>query len=112
MPYTEYDNIRSRDKFSVGQTVEFGRENGEWTRGIIVKMNSSKAKVQTTTPRGHGRGSAVGNVWSVPYFMMRPVSNETQTPPDVSEVAAAYQKLSDKNKNVVMAFIQKALCAS
>jgi len=59
----------------VGMVVEFGRENGEWTRGEIVKINPSKAKVKTLENRGAGRGSHEGAVWSVPYSMMRPFSH-------------------------------------
>ena len=59
----------------VGMIVEFGRENGEWTRGEIVKINPAKAKVKTLENRGSGRGSHEGAVWGVPYSMMRPFSH-------------------------------------
>lgn len=55
----------------VGMVVEFGRENGEWIRGEIVKINPSKAKIKTLESRGTGRGGFAGAVWSVPYEMMR-----------------------------------------
>lgn len=54
----------------VGMKVRFGRGNGQWTLGEIVKINPTKAKVKTLESRGHGRGSDVGAVWSVPYSMM------------------------------------------
>lgn len=55
----------------VGMVVEFGRENGEWTRGEIIKINPSKAKVRTLESRGKSRGGFEGSVWAVPYSMMR-----------------------------------------
>lgn len=61
----------------VGMVVEFGRENGEWTKGEIVKINPSKAKVRTLEVRGNGRGSQPGTVWSVPYSLMRPAGAST-----------------------------------
>lgn len=60
----------------VGMIVEFGRQGGEWTRGTIVKINPTKAKVKTLETRGQGRGSFVGAEWSVPYSMMRPATSE------------------------------------
>lgn len=58
----------------VGMVVEFGRQNGEWTKGEVVKINPTKAKIKTLETRGSGRGCAVGTVWSVPYSMMRSAS--------------------------------------
>lgn len=58
----------------VGMEVIFGRGNGEQTRGIIVKINRAKAKVQTTENRGSK--SQAGAVWSVPYSLMTPANGE------------------------------------
>lgn len=63
----------------VGMVVEFGRENGEWTKGEIVKINPSKAKIKTLESRGNGRGSQPGTVWSVPYSLMRAVGHSVPT---------------------------------
>jgi len=60
----------------VGMIVEFGRDNGEWTKGQVVKINPTKAKVKTLETRGTGRGSFAGAVWSVPYSMMRAVGDD------------------------------------
>jgi hypothetical protein len=60
----------NRDECRVGMIVEFGRENGERTKGIIVKMNPKKAKVRILESRGAGRGSEAGSQWGVPYSMM------------------------------------------
>lgn len=62
-----------REQCSVGMMVMFGRPNGSQTLGKIVKMNPSKAKVETLEERGTGRGSSVGAVWTVPYSLMNPV---------------------------------------
>lgn len=70
----------------VGMVVEFGRRSGEWTRGEIVKINPTKAKVKTLETRGAGRGSFVGAVWSVPYSMMRAVDAQ----PSAEDFPTAY----------------------
>lgn len=54
----------------MGMEVVFGRGNGEQTRGVIVKINRTKAKVQTNENRGR---TAAGAVWGVPYSLMEPV---------------------------------------
>lgn len=64
-----------REECRVGMVVEFGRDSGEWTRGTIIKVNPTKAKVKTLEARGSGRGSFVGAEWSVPYSMMRPATS-------------------------------------
>lgn len=55
----------------VGMEVLFGRGNGEYTRGIVEKMNRVKAKVRTNENRG---STVAGTVWSVPYALMNPSS--------------------------------------
>lgn len=65
----------------VGMVVEFGRENGEWTKGEIVKINPAKAKVKTLEARGAGRGGFAGALWSVPYSLMRPVGSNPADEP-------------------------------
>lgn len=60
----------------VGMEVIFGRGNGEYTRGIIEKMNRVKAKVRTTENRGK---TSSGTVWSVPYSLLQ-IANESTTP--------------------------------
>jgi len=73
IPSPPEDKEMLREDCRVGMVVEFGRENGEWTKGEIVKMNPMKAKVKTLEQRGNGRGSQVGTEWGVPYSMMRPL---------------------------------------
>lgn len=64
----------------VGMEVIFGRGNGEYTRGVVVKTNRAKAKVQISESRGSRSGP--GALWNVPYSLMRPAdeSNVTQPP--------------------------------
>ena len=59
-----------KNECKVGDTVFFGRANGEKTEGVIVKLNAKKAKVRTT--EGRGRAHAVGSEWGVPYPMLTP----------------------------------------
>lgn len=60
----------TKNDFRQGMKVIFGRENGEHTLGIIEKMNPMKAKVKTLEDRG--TRTIAGQVWSVPYSMMKP----------------------------------------
>jgi hypothetical protein len=50
--------------------VYFGRSRGEQTLGKITKLNPTKAKVETLETRGHNR--PIGQLWNVPYDLMRP----------------------------------------
>lgn len=61
----------------IGMKVRFGRGNGQWTLGEIVKINPTNAKVKTLESRGNGRGSEAGAVWGVPYSMMLPADGTT-----------------------------------
>jgi hypothetical protein len=63
----------NREECRVGMNVIFGNNSGEKTRGIVVKVNPTKAKVQTTENRGHRHG--VGTVWSVPYPLLQMVDS-------------------------------------
>lgn len=58
----------------MGMEVMFGRGNGEMTRGVVVKINRAKAKVQTIENRGR---TTAGAVWTVPYSLMSPVNGTT-----------------------------------
>lgn len=54
-----------REDAKIGMTVVFGRENGEKTEGVIIKMNLKTAKVKTTTARGYREAGKIFNVdWS------------------------------------------------
>lgn len=61
----------------VGMEVIFGRGNGEYTRGVIEKINRVKAKVRTLESRGSK--SPAGAVWGVPYSLMM-LAGASQTP--------------------------------
>lgn len=63
----------------VGMEVIFGRGNGEYTRGVIEKINRVKAKVRTLENRGSR--SQAGTVWGVPYSLMQPAGAGASTQP-------------------------------
>jgi uncharacterized lipoprotein YmbA len=67
----------NHSNFKLGDEVLFGRPNGEKTRGIIVKLNPKKAKVQTLENRGRNRSRGAGVTWSVPYSLMTHASQGT-----------------------------------
>lgn len=58
-----------RHEAIIGRKVLFGRTTGEQTLGILVKLNNVKAKVQTL--EGRGKRATPGQIWHVPYQMMR-----------------------------------------
>lgn len=60
-----------REMCRIGMIVEFGRENGEKTRGEVVKLNRKMAKVKILEARG--RNSEAGAVWNVGYGLMAEV---------------------------------------
>lgn len=55
----------------VGMVIEFGRQNGEKTRGEVIKLNPKMAKVRIFEARG--RNSGAGAVWNVGYGLMTEV---------------------------------------
>lgn len=57
----------------VGMRVSFGRETGEKTTGVVVKINGKKAKIRTDEARGK---FPAGAVWSVPYSMLSPIGED------------------------------------
>ncbi len=59
----------NRNNFKVGDKVYFGRPNGQQTLGVIEKLNLAKAKVKTLEARG--QRVTAGEVWGVPYSLMR-----------------------------------------
>lgn len=75
----------------VGMEVLFGRGNGEYTRGIIEKMNRVKAKVRTLENRGK---SIAGEVWSVPYSLMT-IANGTSNPTVSAPQPISYNPFQD-----------------
>lgn len=68
-----------REQCQVGMIIEFGKGNGEWTKGEIIKINPKMAKVKTLESRGHGAGGFAGAVWSVSYALMRPLNGTANT---------------------------------
>jgi hypothetical protein len=89
-----------REECRVGLVVEFGRENGERTKGVIVKMNPKKAKIRIIESRGAGRGSHSGSVWGVPYSMMIAVQDAT------TDTAITMQSFAQPDNPAFKAFAQ------
>ena len=56
--------------FKVGDTVLFGRTNGEKTRGRITKVNSKSYKVTTLESRGTRSQYTSGGSWRVPHSLV------------------------------------------
>ena len=90
----------TREDCRIGMIVEFGRENGERTKGVIVKMNPKKAKVRILESRGEGRGSQSGSVWGVPYSMMIAVQDA------ITETEIAMQSFAQPDNPAFKAFAQ------
>lgn len=94
-----------REDCRIGMIVEFGRENGERTKGVIAKMNPKKAKVRIIETRGSGRGSDAGSQWGVPYGMMAAVQDAT------TEAAVIMQSFANPGNPAVKAFAQAKIVA-
>lgn len=60
-----------KEQCKIGMIIEFGRNNGEKTRGEVVKINPKMAKVKILEDRG--RNSQKGAVWNVGYSLMTEV---------------------------------------
>ena len=56
----------------VGMLVVFGRDN-ELTRGKIMKLNPTRARVESLEQRGE---QPSGSRFNVPYFLMRSVEDD------------------------------------
>lgn len=54
----------------VGDSVLFGRGKGEKTRGTVMKVNRTKAKVRQDEARGLQKSHKVGTVWTVPFNLL------------------------------------------
>jgi hypothetical protein len=101
----------TRNGFSVGQKVYFGRRQGERTLGRIVKRNPNRAKVEQLEERGKVKSHAVGTVWTVPYGLLSPVAADTPatpsgggyTPPPVNPAAGepTRQRMIDAAQRVL-----------
>lgn len=89
-----------RDECNLKMRVYFGRANGEKTLGEVIKMNPTKAKVQTLEERGNGRGSTTGAIWSVPYSMMTPADGETAA--IVVKPALAYNMFQPREDQLII----------
>ena len=62
--------MADKKDLSVGQTVYFGRPNGEKTKGKVVKVNRTKVKVEQLEQRGTYKAHPVGSVWTVPFKLI------------------------------------------
>ena len=51
--------------FQVGDSISFGRRNGQQTLGTVVAVNRVKLKVRQDEARGRSRNHAVGAIWTV-----------------------------------------------
>ena len=90
--------------FKVGDTVLFGRTNGEKTRGRITKVNAKSYKVTTLESRGTRSQYTSGGSWRVPHSLVwhdspsktceRPKRPEMEILKDISSV---YGSLSPEN---------------
>jgi hypothetical protein len=73
----------------VGDIVTFGRRHGERTRGEVVKVNRTRAKVRQIGGRGTYRDHHEGTVWTVPFSLiyddtgapLAPTRRESGAPP-------------------------------
>ena len=54
----------------VGEKVLFGRSQGEQTRGTVMAVNRTKAKIRQDEQRGAQKSHPIGTIWTVPFNLM------------------------------------------
>lgn len=82
----------------VGMQVFFGRAHGEKTLGEITKLNEKTAKVKTLEERGVMKSHPVGQVWTVPYTLMSPVTSTRSAVQSAPvQPSLKYNMFSDEN---------------
>lgn len=62
-----------RSQIFVGMRVKFGRENGAWTQGKVIKLNSVRCKVKSLEARGN---RPAGTTWNVDYSLLESAMND------------------------------------
>lgn len=67
--------------FQVGDSVIFGRHNGEQTRGTVTAKGRTKLKVKQMESRGAMKSHPVGTIWTVPPSMCRKANGSAATAP-------------------------------
>ena len=89
--------------FKVGDTVLFGRTNGEKTRGRITKVNAKSYKVTTLESRVTRSQYSSGGSWRVPHSLVwhdSPSMSTTYRRPEkeiLSDIGSVYGALSPEN---------------
>ncbi len=68
-----------KEELRIGQEIYFGRPNGEKTLGKIIKLNPTKALVETLESRGSRTGT--GDKWRVPYGIIYPKGDSSAKTP-------------------------------
>lgn len=66
--------------FRVGDSVLFGRPNGEQTRGIVKRVNRKSISIEQTEERGAKRVRTAGTVWRVHPSLVRHAGTAAPTP--------------------------------
>ena len=84
----------------VGQRVMFGRDNGEKTMGVIVKVNPKKFKVKQLESRGSFRGYPAGTAWTVPASLCSPVDPPGVLMPQIAYMYAVQRRQAPKRAQV------------
>ena len=89
--------------FKVGDTVLFGRTNGEKTRGKITKVNAKSYKITTLESRGTRSQYTSGGSWRVPKSLVwhdSPSMSTTYRRPEkeiIRDISSIYASLSPEN---------------
>jgi len=89
--------------FKVGDTVLFGRTNGEKTRGRITKVNAKSYKITTLESRGTRSQYSSGGSWRVPHSLVwhdSPSQAKAPSRPEIEilkDISSVYCGLSPEN---------------
>jgi len=96
-------------EFRIGDRVLFGRQNGEKTAGVIVKVNRKTVKVKTDESRGTNRARKAGTVWNVSKTLVQSDSESVEASPRLQEPVPVHARKSPRSPK--LSTYQKALKA-
>lgn len=77
-----------KNQLKIGQTVSFGRPNGEKTLGIIIRLNISSATIESIEDRGITSVKRSGLKYRVAYEFIYP-ANQMSIPRDAKKARAS-----------------------
>jgi len=98
-----------REDAKLGMTVVFGRENGEQTEGVIIKINFKTAKIRPNAPRGYKDTIRPWNVaWSLchPCNAINTTATVVNTPVALPKPKLKFNEFDTVKNSILDAILQ------